>query len=318
VIQELASGDIVVGWYAGEDEARPDAAYVLARRRPGADRFDPLAIVADTPGKPEGNGILFQVASGELLLIHGTMHGELDGPPGPGVRWETCDLKIRRSTDDGRTWTEDEMIAPDLGHVPHCKPIRMSNGEIIFGTEYTGDHSRFWISGDEGRTWTMTGSVPGKNNEQPAIIERADGSLLALLRPDDEEPRIYSSSSFDNGRTWTPTERTPFACPYSAIDAVKLSDGRIVLAWNRDRNERNPLALAMSEDEGETWPYVRDLVTGEGEFHYPAIVQSADGLLHISFTNNRTTIDHVVLTPDWIMGKGDALPPWTSAGRRTI
>jgi predicted neuraminidase len=103
VIQELANGDIVVGWYAGEDEARPDAAWVLARRRPGADRFDHPTIVADTPGKPEGNGILFQNRAGELLLVYGTMMGKLTGPAAGDVRWSTCDLKIRRSADNGHT-----------------------------------------------------------------------------------------------------------------------------------------------------------------------------------------------------------------------
>jgi len=90
------------------------------------------------------------------------------------------------------------------------------------------------------------------------------------------------------------------------------------MAWNNDPEHRNPLTLALSADEGETWPYLRNLVTGDGEFHYPAIIQSRDGRLHLSFTNNRRTIDHIVLTPEWIMGEGDDLPPWSRTERQRL
>jgi hypothetical protein len=314
VIQELSNGDILVGYYAGEGEAQPTAAYVLARRRPGASDFEPLKIVADTPGKPEGNGILFQTQDGTVILIYGTMHGKLDGPPGPGVRWVTCDLRVKRSTDNGETWSEVEQIEPEVGHVPRCKPIRLDNGEIIFGTEYKDGYSRLWVSADDGDAWQMVGSIPGGKNQHPSLIQRRDGSLLALLRPSGRDANVLKSVSTDRGRTWTRSESTGLPCPYAALDAVQLTDGRIVMAWNNHPKTRNPLTLALSEDEGQTWKYVRDLVTGAGSFHYPAIIQTHDGLLHLTFTNNRRTIDHVVLTPEWIMGEGADLPAWTGEG----
>jgi len=61
---------------------------------------------------------------------------------------------------------------------------------------------------------------------------------------------------------------------------------------------------------------VRDLLTGAGQFHYPALIQTGDGLLHLTFTNNRKTIDHLALPPEWIAGTGEALPPWDGSGKR--
>jgi len=72
------------------------------------------------------------------------------------------------------------------------------------------------------------------------------------------------------------------------------------LAFNNNERHRNPLTLALSEDEGETWPHKRDVVTGEGSFSYPAIIEDTEGLLHLTYTHCRRHIGHIVLTPDWI------------------
>ena len=316
VIVELDTGDLLAGYYAGSGEARPDAAWVAARRRPSDTGFGPLDIVADTAGKPEGNGILMQSGSGVLRVIYGTMHGKLDGPAGPGVRWVTCDLRMKTSGDRGETWSDVVMIEKELGHVPRCKPTRLDSGEWVFGTEYKDGASRVWSSSDDGESWHEIGRIGGEPNQHPSLVERSDGSILALLRPAGRQGQVLQSTSRDAGRTWRPAELTELPSPFAALDAVRLADGRIALVWNRSATDRNPLSLALSEDEGRTWPHVRDLVTGEGQFHYPAMIQTHDGLLHVSFTNNRRTIDHVVLSPAWIEGVGEGLPAWDGSGGR--
>ena len=150
----------------------------------------------------------------------------------------------------------------------------------------------------------MTGPLLGEPNQHPALIERDDGSLLALLRPAGSQGCVLQSESFDGGHTWADAVTTELASPFAALDAVKLQDGRVVVVWNSNPKARNPLTLALSEDDGKTWAYRRDLVCGEGQFHYPAIIQSEDGLLHVTFTNNRKTIDYVVLDAEWILGEG--------------
>ena len=310
VITELDNGDLLVGYYAGEGEARPDAAWVFARKTQTGLGFEPLQVIANSSGKPEGNGIFFQNAQGEVALLYNTMQGRLDGPHGPGVRWRTCDLRKRVSKDRGQTWSDVEMVDAGWGHVPRCKPIRLKSGDILFGTEYDDGNSRIWNSTDDGETWEVVGQIGGEHNQHPTLLERSDGSVLALLRPCGGQGYILTSESCDGGRTWSHAQTTDLASPFAALDAVKLDDGRFVVAWNSNPGARNPLTLALSEDEGKTWSYRRDLVTGEGSFHYPAIIQTRDGLLHVSFTNNRQWIDHVVLAVDWIEGKGEALPAW--------
>ncbi|MBT5532109.1 hypothetical protein HOK31_03550, partial [Candidatus Poribacteria bacterium] len=54
----------------------------------------------------------------------------------------------------------------------------------------------------------------------------------------------------------------------------------------------------------------RDVITGEGSFHYPAVTEGAAGQLHLTFTNNRRTIDHVEVGVEWVYGDGPDLRPW--------
>ena len=53
---------------------------------------------------------------------------------------------------------------------------------------------------------------------------------------------------------------------------------------------------------GVTWPRQRLLETEPGEFSYPAIIQTADGRLHVVYTHRRTTIQHAVMDVEWIIG----------------
>jgi predicted neuraminidase len=300
-IVELPSGDLLTAWYAGSGEAKRDVAVVSSRREKGAGSWGEMKVISDTPGKPEGNCVLFVAPDGVLWVFFAVMHGKLDGPYGPGVRWVTCDLRAKTSTDEGRTWSETRIIREELGMVARCKPIVLDNGDIIMGFEHKQGFSYFMISPDDGRTWQWTGPLRGVPNEHPTLIQRENGDILAMLRPSFFK-RIARAVSHDRGRTWEHAVNTEFPNPGAAIDMVKLEDGRVVLVFNDSWRGRNPLTLAMSEDEGETWPHKRDLVTGEGSFAYPAIIQDAEGLLHVTYTNNRVHIDHVVVEPDWIKG----------------
>jgi len=118
-----------------------------------------------------------------------------------------------------------------------------------------------------------------------------------LMRSTREIGKICQSSSDDGGITWTPAQATSLPNPNSGIDAVKLEDGRVILVYNHTESGRSPLNLAVSDDDGEHWspPYV--LEDQPGEFSYPAVIQSANGKLHITYTWNRVRIKHLMLDP---------------------
>jgi len=300
-IVELTGGDLLAAWYAGTGEAKMDSAVVSSRRKSGENSWEPLRVLSDTPRKPEGNCVLFTAPDGRLWLVFALMHGKLDGHWGPGVRWATCDIRSMTSDDGGLNWSETRVIREELGMVPRCKPVILDNNEIVMGFENNLGFSHFMISSDNGQSWFWTGPLRGVPNEHPALIQRDNGDILAMLRPSLFR-RIGKAISRDRGRIWEDAVNTELLNPGAAIDMVKLEDGRVVIVFNDSWRSRNPLTLALSEDEGDSWPYKRDLVTGDGSFAYPAIINDSEGLIHVTFTNNRNHIDHVVLEPDWILG----------------
>ncbi len=132
---------------------------------------------------------------------------------------------------------------------------------------------------------------------QPTLWEYAPGRVKMLMRSTQRVGCVCASVSDDYGRTWSPAERVPVPNPNSGLDAVRLKDGRIVLACNPVREGRRPLAVLVSEDNGATWPRRVDLETGPGEYSYPSIIQAEDGRVHVVATHQRTQIFHYVLEP---------------------
>ena len=85
--------------------------------------------------------------------------------------------------------------------------------------------------------------------------------------------------------------------PNAGTDAVTLKDGRYVLVYNHTAKGRSPLNVAVSSD-GQAWQAALVLEDEPGqEFSYPAVIQSRDGQVHITYTWKRQRVKHAVLDP---------------------
>ena len=77
---------------------------------------------------------------------------------------------------------------------------------------------------------------------------------------------------------------------------VHLKDGRYVMVYNHTPKGRTPLNLATSTD-GEHWTPWKTLESEPGEYSYPSMIQTSDGMLHITYTWKRQKIKHVEISP---------------------
>ncbi len=82
---------------------------------------------------------------------------------------------------------------------------------------------------------------------------------------------------------------------------TRLANGHLVLVYNPTSNDRTPLSIARSVDEGRSWEKPLKLESNLGEYSYPSIIQSADGRMHVTYTDRRYAIKHVELNEDWLI-----------------
>lgn len=204
------------------------------------------------------------------------------------------------STDEDRTWSEPRSLPEGIVGPVKNHPLEFPDGMILCGcsTEQEGWRVHFEMTRDKGQTWARTPAI----NEgrtigliQPALLRTGPKEIVALMRS--TAGRIYFARSEDRGATWSTPKPLELLNPNSGIDAVTLRDGRHFLVYNPVSVGRSPLAVALSED-GRNWRQVLVLEDErDAEFSYPAVIQTKDGLIHITYTWKRQRIRHIVLNP---------------------
>jgi predicted neuraminidase len=290
-IVETASG-LVAAWFGGEHEKAPDVGIWVARERNGAWTAPVEVANGVQPGGtrlPTWNPVLFQPRSGPLLLFY-------KAGPDPSHWWGMQ----TNSSDAGVTWSAPRRLPEGvLGPIKN-KPIQLADGTILApsSTEDDGWKVHFERTSDLGRSWSVTAPVNDGRRLgaiQPSILHRRDGSLQAVGRT--RQGRIFSVTSTDQGRSWGPMTLLDLPNPNSGIDAVTLADGRQLLVYNHTTRGRGLLNVAVSDD-GTHWKAALVLENEPGEeFSYPAVIQTHDGLVHVTYTWKRRKVRHVVIDP---------------------
>ncbi|MEC7774845.1 MAG: sialidase family protein [Planctomycetota bacterium] len=299
-IAESGAG-LVAAWFGGTDEGNKDVGIWVSRKENG--KWSPPMEVADgvqAPGKrhPCWNPVLFQPkkpAGSPLLLFFKV-------GPSPSTWWG----ELISSKDGGRTWTKQRRLGKGVIGPVKNKPIELDKGVLLCpsSTEHAGWKVHFEFSPDQGRTWSSTGNV-NKDKRfgaiQPTIFQHADGRLQALCRS--QQGRLTQTWSSDMGKTWSEMSATSLPNPNAGADGVTLSDGRHLLVYNHTTRAllsrprgREMLNVALSSD-GKEWQAALVLENQRGEHSYPAVIQAADGLVHITYTYHRRRVKHVVVDP---------------------
>jgi predicted neuraminidase len=105
----------------------------------------------------------------------------------------------------------------------------------------------------------------------------------------------------DSGRSWSSPLPLDLPNPDAGLAAIRLIDGRLLLAFNDSPDSRENLGLAVSTDEGQTWARVLMLPEEPGgHYSYPFLMQARTGDVHLVYAWQRKVIKHVTFNPAWL------------------
>ncbi len=311
-IEETSDG-LIAAWFGGKHEKNPDVGIWISRAV-NEKWTAPVEVADGVQHKnlryPTWNPVLFNYGD-EVFLFY------KDGPD-PKSWWG--EYKISR--DNGITWSRAIRLPEEIAGPIKNKPVLLQNGDLLCpsSTEDNGWRIHMEITPDRGKTWERTEALnDGKKYRviQPTILVHSDGKLQALCRSGNK--KVITTWSADNGRTWTELEPIELTIPNSGIDAVTLKDGRFALIYNNVNpgeswGDRNILNLAVSDD-GINWKagvLLENDPDKDSEYSYPAIIQTEDGMIHITYTWNRKMIKHVVVDPVKIQTRAMSNGNWPS------
>lgn len=281
---------------------------------------------------------------GSLLKYRTSRNYSADGPP----EWEWQDVihtrpveleeRFLKVVDEGIEVYGSiiESISPDmlkevegvreiakdklhqrLGWMTRVPPIMLADGRIMLGL-YSDvfNCSLAAFTGDWGTTWTFSTPIMDPDvtmlaNIQPAFAQRKDGTILAFMRDNGLPKQVRMSTSKDNGHTWENMLLTGISNPGSSVDVEVLKSGNWVMICNDTIVGRHLISAYLSDDEGATWKWSRPIEEtpfDEGSFSYPTVIQTADGMVHVTYSFKRkeiegSSIKHINFNEEWIMDK---------------
>ena len=226
---------------------------------------------------------------------------------------------LREKNQSGR---ESDVIVRDVNKLLEDS---IKDAQLMIGKSYassahhTGEkwpplYNYVCQSDDGGRTWRLLPTPASDCGDESKLAELADGSWLISIRNPDRGYRRYAISH-DRGKTWSEAaEWRDLPDPACNGDLLRYSlqeegatRNRLLHSIPADTAQRRNVSVALSYDEGRTWP-VRKSVW-EGYSGYSALTRLADGaiglLSEVADGENGYKICFTRLTIGWLTDGAD-------------
>ncbi len=310
----LEGGGMIAAWYSGSREGARDVSIYLSGLNPDTGLWGTPRKVMDRHSasrdlgrrvKKVGNAMLHSGQNGKLWMFYS--HIAAGG-------WSMSRISYTSSLDGGLTWERSKPLhlgpALNLTNNVKNKPVTLSDGTFLIPAyhELARKFSEAVRFDPDTETYEKRRMSNFYRAIQPAIVTGADGGLTAIFRNmsknsgGNKKRFAYISRSRDGGASWTPLEGSGLLNPDSGLDAIGLSDGRMLAAANDTEKGRHRLSLLVSNDGGMSWERVFIVEEGEpgSEFSYPFMARDSEGNIHLAYTYKRERIKHVKFNEAWL------------------
>jgi hypothetical protein len=243
-IVELPNGDLLTVWFQGSGERTANDVRLLgARLKKNETAWSPPFDMADTPGIPDCNPVLFLNRKGKLFLIWIAVLAD---------RWERSVLRVRTSTDyenEGPPkwdWQDNILFKPTDDF---AKEVEATIGGVVMPLTLTEEQ----FTKEKQRVLAMSKDLPERSLGWMTRIPPTtlpSGRILLPLYSDGFNFSLTAMSD-DDGETWRPSLPMVGLGIQPAL-AVR-SNGDVVAFMRNATGTPERIWISVSKDQGETW-----------------------------------------------------------------
>jgi len=247
---ELPGGELLVCWFEGSGERKANDVLIKgARLKKGTAQWSRPFIMADIPGHPDCNPVLFMDAANHLHLFWIVVQAN---------RWENSLLLTRRSSEYGKVgppiweWQDVILLKPGEEFTETIREgfLASATPELAWA-EYAPLYENMILeaAGDPRKRETgwMTRIHP---------LELQDGKILLPLYSDGFNLSLIASSE-DMGATWKPG--LPIVGRGNVQASLVQKKNGDLLAYMRDNGDApGRIMQSLSSDSGYSWSLAQD------------------------------------------------------------
>lgn len=332
---------------AGGQEGTAGMSIFLSELRRGRRHWSRPRLISRDEQRSEQNPILYVSEDGRLQLIHTAQQvrdrddqsWQREGTAF-SMQWTAALRHQARSLSSSRWSRASDLISdPAFCRHPHIGAAT-GIGYYLYrslreGGAFGQDHSEILVLNPDGSSTGQIYPVPESvGRVHGSIVISSDGKSLLQFFRSRLADRIYRSYGSLDGSVWSEPLPTTLPNNNSSIQACRLSSGLLAMIYNRYGLEngdehtqswgeanwprtRWPLSIALSPDDGDTWPWIRDIDTGlgfcgetnwhlNGQLAYPTLLEGNPGELHLAYSwAGRSAIRYVCLEESTIIGESN-------------
>ncbi|MDB4666181.1 exo-alpha-sialidase [Akkermansiaceae bacterium] len=292
------SRGLVAAWFGGTKEKNPDVG-IWSSYHDGKRWSSPRQWADGLQHKnlryPCWNPVLYQPEANEPLMLFFKVG------PNPREWWG----ELMLSHDRGRSFQPAQRLPEGIDGPVRSKPIRLKDGTMLCpsSTEHDDEWRFHFEKLNDGKWSRFEPQQQLFQVIQPTLLTHSGQRIQALYRS--KHGAIITNESKDGGESWSPLKKLGLPNNNSGIEALTLANGRHLLLYNHlggqgnnGWGKRHAIHLAVSDD-GIVWKALAVIEKAkEGEFSYPAMIQTKDGLVHMTYTWNRKRVKHVIINPE--------------------